>query len=47
MVTLFMGTGRCISFAFNEMFRKKRFHYLICCDWKMASDELDFGGVLV
>ena len=28
-------------------FQKKGFNYLICCEWKMASDKLDFGRVLV
>ena len=47
-VTLFIGSGRRISFAFNMVFRKKkRFNSLICCEWKMASDKLDFGGVSV
>ena len=28
-------------------FQKKGFNSLICCEWKMASDKLDFGGVSV
>ena len=28
-------------------FQKKGFNFLICCEWKMASDKLDFGGVSV
>ena len=27
--------------------KKKGFNSLICCEWKMASDKLDFGGVSV
>ena len=27
--------------------KKKGFNSLICCEWKMASDKLDFGGVWV
>ena len=47
-VTLFIRTGRRLSLAFNMVFPKKKgFNSLICCEWKMASDKLDFGGVSV
>ena len=39
--------GRRLSFAFNMVFPKKGFNFLICCEWKMASDKLDFCGVSV
>ena len=47
-VTLVIDMGRHISFAFNMVFRKKkRCISVIYCEWKMASDKLDFGEVSV
>ena len=44
-----IGAARRRSLAFSMVFRKKKFHSPICCnwEWKMASDKLEVGGFAV
>ena len=41
-------SGKGLNSRYGEHWKpEKVFNSLICCEWKMASDKLDFGGVSV